>query len=723
MQRLSRSLKLPRWIVFVAAMIFIVFEAFSVYLFILNRRLTRELVEHSWSAPTIVATVAGGRVHEVARLYGADWRITPLVTVRSLPRYVSDAFIAAEDVRFHHHIGVDPIGLARAAFTNLRARGISQGGSTIDQQIIKGRFLSNERTWRRKIVEMLLAVVLDARASKDEILAMYLNDVYLGHSGGKPVLGVDEAARVYLGKTADRLRVDEAAMLAGIIRAPNRDTPDKRPDAVRARRDAVLKVMREHGWITEEQLRAAVAHEVEYRGGSQPQAPYPFYLTALRREIVDRVGVRPVIEGGLTIVTELDPDAQRNAERVARRAPSQLEARHDWIAHASRTEPLQVAILSVDPRSGGVRALVGGADFSRSPFDRTSSMHRQPGSAFKTFAYLAAIASKRATTASLLLDAPVKIDVSNNETWEPHNYDERYRGRVTLRESFEKSLNVPTVRLSEQVGLGRVISTAEDFGFEEEFAKLPALPLGVTEVTMRELTAAYTAFANLGTRVEPYLLRELRDHRGRTLYTHEVKSKRVANAAPVYVMHSLLRGVVQRGTASRLKRYGLGYVAGKTGTTNDYRDAWFVGYTPDMVTSVWVGFDHGAPLRLSSGEAAIPIWGAYMSSIPHSRAEMKAPDGVTFRKIDPETGMLWDDGCPGPITEVFLSGTAPTTHCPRGIIGGIVRKVFFDRDNFDEPPAITFDQFRRWAAEADRERQTVQRGWGRLRRIFSSSRD
>ncbi|HWS70764.1 MAG TPA: transglycosylase domain-containing protein, partial [Thermoanaerobaculia bacterium] len=432
---MSRPLNLPRWVVIIAAIALITGEAFAVYVFLLNRRLTRELVEHSWRAPTIIASAASGRVREVARLYGADWRITPLVTVQTLPRYVSDAFVAAEDVRFHHHIGVDPIGLARAAFANLRAHGIAQGGSTIDQQIIKGRFLSNERTWRRKIVEMLLAVALDARLSKDEILEIYLNDVYLGHSGGKPVLGVDEAARVYLGKTADRLRVDEAAMLAGIIRAPNRDTPDKRSDAVRARRDAVLHVMRDHDWITDAQLRDALARDVEYRGGSQPQAPFPYYLTELRREIVDRVGVRPVVEGGLTIVAELDPDAQRNAERIARRAPSQLEARYDWIQHASRTEPLQVAILSVDSRSGGVRALVGGSDFTRSPFDRTSNMRRQPGSAFKTFAYLAAIASKRATTASLLLDAPLKIDVSNSETWEPHNYDERYRGRVTVRES------------------------------------------------------------------------------------------------------------------------------------------------------------------------------------------------------------------------------------------------------------------------------------------------
>jgi len=702
----------------IAALIWIAFEATAVYFFILNRRLTRELVHHTWRAPTILLSGARGAPQRVWTLYGVDWRITSPVALPSLPRFIPDAFVAAEDVRFRHHLGIDPIGMARALYLDIRAHGIAQGGSTIDQQIVKARFLSQERTWRRKLIEIPVAVMLDARMTKDEILEIYLNDVYLGHSAGKPVLGIEEAARLYFDKRPQELRLDEAALLAGMIRAPNRDTPDKRPDIVRARRNAILAVMRDRRWISEAQYNDAITRVVEFRGGQIPQPQFPFYLRALRSELVDTVGLERVLEGGLTITCEIDPRAQLAAERAASNGPGQLEARFGWIRAQARSEPLQVAILSVDPRSGGIRALVGGADYRLSAFDRTSAMRRQPGSAFKTFAYLAAIASKKATTASLLLDAPVKIDVSGGESWEPHNYDERFRGRVTLREAFEKSLNVPTVRLTQQVGLKRVVDTAGDFGFEEKFARIPALPLGVTEVTMRELTAAYTAFPNLGVRVEPFLIREVRDARNGQLFRHELDSKKVAPAAPVYVMHSLLRGVVQRGTASRLKRYGLGYVAGKTGTTNDYRDAWFVGYTPDIVSTVWVGFDHGAPLRLSSGEAAIPIWGAYMSAFPHTHADPKAPGGVTFRDIDPETGMLWQDGCPGPVHEVFLDGTAPTHHCPAGILGKIVRRVFFDREHFDDPPAITFDQFRRWAAEVDRNREQVERRLDRLRRIF-----
>lgn len=714
MWRLSRG----RWALVLAVIVFAGFEALAIYLLVLNHRLTNELVNHTWKKPTTLLSAASPSPTTVATLYGVDWRVTPPVSLDSLPDYVPSAFIAAEDVRFRHHLGFDPIGIVRALFSNIRAGEITQGGSTIDQQIVKARFLSQERTWRRKFVEVILAILLDARLRKDEILEIYLNDVYLGHNGGKPVLGIDEASRLYLDKLPSQLRVDEAAMLASIVRAPNRDNPWKRPDIVRARRDAVLAVMQKHGWIRDDQYRDAVARPIRFVQGSIPETPFPFYLRSLRSELVKQIGVRPVIEGGLTVVCEMDPAAQRVAERVARRAPAQLESRYGWIRAQARNEPLQAAILSVDPRSGGIRALVGGFDYDISPFDRTSNMRRQPGSAFKTFAYLAAIASKRATPATLLLDSPVSIAVNGEQTWQPHNYDERYRGRVTLREAFEKSLNVPTVRLTQQIGLTRVVDTAENFGFDEKFSRIPALPLGVTEVTMRELTAAYTPFPNLGTRVEPYLLTEVRSRNGKRLYQHKLESKKVVDADSAYVMHTLLRGVVLRGTASRLKRWGLGYIAGKTGTTNDYRDAWFVGYTPDMVTTVWIGFDHGAPLRLSSAEAAIPIWAAYMSAIPHLHSEPAAPTGVTFRDIDPDSGMLWRDGCPGPWREVFLDGTAPTHYCPVGLLGRILRRVFFDKEHFDEPPAITFEQFRRWADEIDRERQNVRGALDRLRKIF-----
>ena len=713
MSRLSRKALLLRWTLPLFIAIFIVQWALSFYFFFLNRRISRELATHSWREPITIVSAAGSGNAEVVRVYGTDWRVTPPVLVDELPRHVADAFIAAEDVRFRRHIGVDPIGMMRAAFVNVRAGGIAQGGSTIPQQIVKQRFLTNERTWRRKFAEMVLAVILDARLSKNDVLELYLNDVYLGHHAGSAILGIDEAARLYFDKTPRQLRVDEAALLAGMIRAPNQ----KRPELARARRDAILRAMQEREWIAESEYRAAVAREVDIVRGSLPPTPYPYYLRALRNDVVREVGTGPLASGGAKIVCEIDPRAQRAAEEAAARGAASLVARYSWLRQQSRTDPLQVAILSVDPRTGGIRALVGGASFARSPFDRTSQMRRQPGSAFKPFAYLAAIASKRATPASLLLDAPVKIELSEKETWEPQNYDENFRGRVTLREAFERSLNVPTVRLTNDIGSRRVVRVAKDVGLGD-VERVPAMPLGVGEVSMRELTAAYTAFPTLGERVEPYLLTRVVDRRGRTLFQREVKKKRVVDASAAYVMHTLLRGVVRRGTATRLKKYGLGYVAGKTGTTNDYRDAWFVGYTADVVTSVWVGFDRGAPLRLSSSEAAIPIWGAYMREGKHRPAQPDPPAGVTFRDIDPESGMLWREGCPGPIREVFLDGTAPTRHCPTGIMGRIVRRVLFDEEHFDEPAAITFDKFRKLANDVDRNRQQVEGAMEKLRRWF-----
>ena len=715
MNRLSREARLLRLALPLFIGLWLAAAVLSVYVLVIDRRMARELAPRSWRVPTVIASA---RERVVARVYGTDWRPTPPVLLEQLPPHVADAFLAAEDVRFRRHIGVDPIGIARALFTNLRAGGIEQGGSTIPQQIVKQRFLTNERTWRRKIVEGALAIALDARLSKDDLLELYLNDVYLGHQNGVPILGIDEASRLYFDKPPRALRLDEAALLAAMIRAPNRDTPEKRPDLARSRRNAILAVMRDHRWIDDAEYGVAIARAVDVSRGALPERPYPFYLRALRAEVVHEVGLGPVVAGGLTIVSEMDPDAQTAAEREARRGAQRLQKNYSWIRRQSTQDPVQVAILSVDPRNGGVRALVGGSDFRRSPYDRTSQMRRQPGSAFKTFAYLAAIAAKRATTATLLLDSPVKVRLANDEVWEPQNYDERFRGRVTLREAFERSLNVPTVRLTQEIGLRRVANTAKTFGFQHVEA-VPAMPLGVGEVSMRELTTAYTAFPNLGERVEPFLLRRVTDRRGKRLFEHKVQpKKRVVDAGSAYVMHTLLRGVVRRGTATRLKRYGLGYAAGKTGTTNDYRDAWFVGYTADVVTSVWVGFDRGAPLRLSSSEAALPIWGAYMSATPHTAANPKAPDGVTFRDIDPESGMLWGEDCPGPIREVFLDGTAPTRHCPSGIFGRLVRRILFNEDHFDEPPAITFEQFRRWANEADRNRQEIEGFVEKLRRLW-----
>lgn len=696
----------------------LIFYAFLGYLWFLNTRVSDELAGRQWRISTDIYASPAGFEEPVLRIYGRDWRLTEPVLLEEMPQYVPNAFLAAEDERYRSHPGVDPVGVVRALVTNIRAGGIAQGGSTLNQQLIKSKFLSQDRTFRRKLVEIPLALLLDVRLTKDEILEAYLNEIYLGHIRGQPVLGINEAAKIYFNKRAEQLRLDEAALLAAIVRAPNRDTPDKRPELAKARRDAILRIMRQREWIGGGELAVALDRPVRFSPGRLPSRPYPYYLAALRSEMKQLLGEHQSRLSGLRILCELDPRMQLEAERAARNGVLSLRKRHSWIAAQSGSEPLQTAILSVDPRNGGVRALVGGSDFEATQLDRTRLMKRQPGSAFKPFAFAAAIDSRRYTTASLLLDSPLRVELASNQVWEPHNYDERYRGKVTLREAFEKSLNIPAVKVTQDLGVSQVARAVRRFGFDDEVRAVPALPLGVFEVSMRDLVAAYTVFPNLGERVEPHLLTEVHDSSGKRIYRREPERRRVLAPNTAYVIHTLLRGVVRRGTASRLRRYDLDHVAGKTGTTNDYRDAWFVGYTPNVVTAVWVGFDRGAALRLSSAEAALPIWGAYMRKVRTSQRELNPPEGVVFRNIDPSTETLWAEGCPGPFPEVFLDGTQPANYCPRGLLGSILRRVIFDAEVFDEPAAITFEKVRRWSKEMERNRKQMEGRLEKLRRIF-----
>ena len=620
-------------------------------------RVATEMTPGSWRAPTEVLDRSG---KTIVALYGSEWRVAEPVTLSDLPGHVPNAFLAAEDSRFRSHIGIDPIGIGRAAVSNVAAGGVTEGGSTITQQLAKTRFLSSKRTLSRKFVEAGLALMIEVRLSKDEILEAYLNEVYLGHRDGREVRGLGEAARVYFGKTAAKLTVAEAALLAGMIRAPNRDNPDERSRIARQRRDAVLNVMVDKKWIDDNERDRAVGADAEFRPGSRRLRPHPYLLAALRQEFIDKIGQRQLATGGLRIHTSVDQQMQVAAERAVRSGAQRLRRAHGFL---QRKKPLQAALLSVEPASGGIRALVGGSDFSRSQFDRTRRMRRQPGSAAKPFTYAAAIESRRITPASVVQDQPFQIQLARNRTWDPKNYDGQFRGPVTVREAFEKSLNVPAVRVASDVGIDRIHDVWNNAGISGDLSETPAIALGVDEVTMRELVAAYSIFPNLGARSEPHLIERVEKHDGDEMYEYEVQRTESIDPAVAYVLHAMMRGVVIRGTAAGLNQYGLSYVAGKTGTTSNYRDAWFVGYTPDLLTAVWVGFDDGTPLRMSSGEAAIPIWGAYMSRVPHRNTDIGAPQGVSVVEVEAATGRLWQPGCGPSVIEAFLSGTEPRERC------------------------------------------------------------
>lgn len=686
-----------------------------------DHRMSSLLFDEQWKTPTVIRSASNPGQPSI-EVYGPEWRQTEPVLMSELPAHVPDAFVAAEDVRFRRHPGLDLIGMGRALFVNVRAGEVRQGGSTITQQLVKSLVLSNERTWRRKLIEIPLALKVERELSKDEILEAYLNVVYLGHVRGKAIRGVDEAGPAFFGKEPGELDVAEAALIAAIVRAPNRDNPLKRPEVAKTRRDNVLKTMHEREMIDSTELERAKGKPARFAETiRRPANTHSWYLGALREELARLLSDGQIRDGGLTIEASIDPSMQSAAELSVSRELNRLRRGYSWIRDQEKSEPLQAVVLSIDPGTGAVRALVGGGVTSSS-FDRARKMRRQPGSAFKVFTYLTGIREREMTAATLLLDMPLEIDLDDGQTWSPRNYDERFHGRVTLRQAFEASLNVPVVRVSEELGRRNVVRTAARLGIDSDIAPVAALSLGVSEVSPLELTRAYMAFPALGRIVEPWLVRKVTNRRGETIFEREMVTSRVLDEPTAYVMHSLLRGVVERGTARRLRDYGMGYAAGKTGTTSDYRDAWFVGYTPEMVTTTWVGFDSGAPLRLSSAEAALPIWGRYMNDFTPETRTVEPPDGVVFRKIDPRTGYLWAPGCPGPFEEVFLEGTEPRRRCPRGRVGDVVRGMLLDPEQMEDPAAITVDKFRQWTEEMDQNRRRVERGIKRfvdsIERIF-----
>lgn len=648
-------------------------------------RVWTEMGPRPWENPTAILDRDGSTVLEI---YGDRWRPANPVTLDELPEHVPFAFLAAEDIRFRKHIGIDPWGIGRAALVNLRRGGVAQGGSTITQQVAKARFLSAERTLRRKAVEALVALIIELRLSKDEILSAYLNDVYLGHHAGSSVLGVDEAARIYFDRSPADLSVAQAALLAAKIRAPNQEDQD----LLRRRRDAILDRMLEEEWITQDQSDAAHDAALSFQHGSLPRAKHNYYLSGLRAELIDEIGARRLRGGGLRIHTAWDQKMQSAAVDAVVGGVDRLRSRYSWLRN--QDEPLQGALLSVDPRTGGVRALVGGTSYVKSQFDRTRSMRRQPGSAVKPFVYAVAIERKELTPASILLDEPVEIELSRNDVWKPRNYDEQFRGEVTVRSALEKSLNVPVIRVAEQVGVRRVRNMLKAAGFGNSFSDTPAIALGVDEVSMWSLVRAYTVFPNLGRRMEPHFVEKVESASGRVIHEFDDDGYEIFDQSTAFVVHSLLRGVVERGTASALRNRGFGAVAGKTGTTSDYRDAWFVGYAPDLVTATWVGFDKGRPLRISSAEAALPLWSRYMGAVPHEKKAIAPPGGVSIVRVERQSGLLWQPRCGQSIEEAFLEGTEPTANCrPRP-------RPEPEPDRFLEPSVISLEKFREWLEDA-----------------------
>ncbi len=607
----------------------------------------------------------------LALVFGPQHEERQVVRLADVPRHVVQAVLAAEDSRFYSHRGVDLVAVGRAAIANLRSGRIVQGGSTITQQAVKNLYLGQGRTWGRKLREVPLAVLLELRYTKTKILEVYLNHVYLGQSGSVAICGIESAAYHYLGRGVADLSVADAALLAGLIRNPGGYNPFVHADRALARRDLVLQGMVDQGWLSKETADKARREPLRLARGGGGFLHAPWAVDFVRAQLAELDPDRTLAAEGLRIFTTVDPLLQDAAEASLERGLERLERERRDLRRRARGQRLEGALVALDPQTGAVRAMVGGRDWASSQFNRAILARRQPGSCFKPFVYLAGFEAARAsresglTPATLLEDEPVEIE-SGGRAWRPENYDGLFRGVVTAREALEQSLNVPTVRAALHVGLDQVVETAELCGFREGLKPLPSLALGAQEATPLELALAFATLAGGGRRVEPWVVRDVVDRQGSRIERPPSPPQRAVSPEAAYIVTDLLRGVLTRGTAASASALGFwGDAAGKTGTTDDTRDSWFVGYNPRLLALVWVGFDDNARTGLTGASGALPIWTDFMTAgeMRWWGGAFEEPDGIVRVPICPESGQLAADGCLDVVEEVFIAGTEPEETC------------------------------------------------------------
>jgi len=602
----------------------------------------------------------------ISGVLGATRQVREWVSLEDIPPHVLDAILAVEDRRFYRHPGVDPIAVARAMWENFRHGAIVQGGSTITQQLAKNLYYSSERTFLRKLKETAAALVLENKFTKAGILESYINEIYLGQAGSVAIYGVGEAARRYFGKPIQKLTVAEAALLAGMIKAPNTYSPFKAPQAAMERRNLALDRLRGEGRLTDREWREAISTSVRLASGRESLTDAPYFVDYLLRQAEDATG--SAIPPGARIYTALDPVLQRIAEETLQTGLLRLEGKYSALRR--KAEPVQGALVALDPKTGGILAMVGGRDYRQSQFNRAIQAKRQPGSLFKPFVYLAAFEASRGikegaiTPASLIVDEPITFP-AGDAVWTPRNYDRQFRGPVSVRTAVEQSLNVPTVRVAHSVGMRPIVQLARELGIQGPLEENLTTALGTSEVSLLEITGAFGALAQGGRFIPPAAVSSLVAPAGENVWHDNADPRQVVSPQAAYLVTSLLRGVVERGTAASIRALELeAVVAGKTGTTDEYRDAWFVGYTPDLVIGVWVGFDDGSALGLSGAAAALPIWIEFARQvIPSTSPEFPVPSGIVTRVVDPESGQLATAKCPHKVEEVFIEGIEPAVYC------------------------------------------------------------
>ncbi len=633
--------------------------------------------------PTI-GTIVYDKRGEVLHEFFKENRV--IVGLDDVSPHLVDAIISTEDREFRGHWGVDALAVLRATSRNVRAGRVVQGASTITQQLARSLFLTPEVTLSRKLKEALLALRIEQVYSKDRILELYLNQIYFGDGA----YGVEAAAKDLFGKKASDLELPEAALLAGLPKNPAGYSPRRHPERALQRRNLVISMMVDHGSITPEEASWADTVELEVRQREDEVRLGAYFVEHVRRDVIARYGAEALYSGGLRIHTTLDANLQAIAEEKLEERFRSLEIDYDYPlkrgdeydADTMRHIPyVQGALLAVDVGTGGIIAMVGGRDFRDSSFNRATQAPRQPGSGFKPFVYTAAI-DKGFSPADTIMDAPLLIPgagpplvlegtdppVEEPTDWLPANYTREFNGEIRLRDALKRSINIPAVKLGIIVGPATVRQYAVRMGITTPLAPVYSLALGSGEVKLLDMVKAYGVLANEGIQLEPYAVERIEDRSGRVLERHVGTSREVLSPQTAYVVTNMMASVIDGGTGWAARAWGFNHpAAGKTGTTNGYTDAWFVGFTPRVICGVWGGFDDRSSLgeKMTGARVALPVWTEFMkhAHVDVPKESFRMPPGVVVKNICADTGEIAGDSCPEIIEEIFVEGAGPVWHC------------------------------------------------------------
>jgi len=581
------------------------------------------------------------------------------VPIKIIPDNLIKALIITEDRSFYKHSGIDLKGILRAIFRDIKAGQFVEGASTITQQLSKTLFLQPRKTLLRKLKEAFLSFQIERRYTKDEILELYLNQVYFG-SGA---YGVESAAQIFFGKPVTDLDLPECALLAGLPKSPSRYSPLIDKDMALKRRNIVLKQMKDTGVISQAVFDIAKDTPLNISKPNKTSVKAPYFIEFIKFFLENTLGSSRLYKGGLTVVTTLDFKLQKAAEFAVEKGLSALE--HRMKQQFIKNPDPQCALVSLDGLSGGILAMVGGRDFSKTPFNRATIARRQPGSAFKPIVYAYAI-EQGFSQSKIILDAPVAFRIGNRKKeWQPSNFSDDYKGEMTLRTALALSKNIPAVRLIEMLGPSSVAKFAHTMGIESTLYPNLSLALGTSEVKLINLTAAYSVFPNKGKLIEPYGVTQVLDGKGRLVWRVKPQKKVVISRESAAIITDMLRSVIQDGTGEEAKVIQRP-VAGKTGTTNEFKDALFIGFSPSITTGVWVGQDTFTTIGKgeTGAKAALPIWIEFMQRALHNRPiqYFDIPDDVVKVNIDPSTGLLAPDNAPNSVKALFKKGTEPKSY-------------------------------------------------------------